>query len=160
MVVGQARAEFRYFPDEGVALFVVVMEMHFDVGDAETHHLGNAVEQIAPVLLLRVEEAVLRALAGGVQWSVIGDARPFVAPMRNAAERCFNRRAHAQRFVVIGDCNPGTLWLRGPDAFPKAVFQIWQKPYFRVTREIHDINLPFASCHSRLKARQKQNKLY
>jgi hypothetical protein len=45
VVVRQAAAIFGHFPDEGVALLVIVMEMHFHVADAQTHHLRYAVEQ-------------------------------------------------------------------------------------------------------------------
>jgi hypothetical protein len=37
--------------------------MHFHVSDAEAHNFRNTVEKIAPVLLLRIKEAVLGALA-------------------------------------------------------------------------------------------------
>ena len=141
VVVGEASAEFGDFADEGVALLVVVMEMHFHVADAETHHFRDAVEQIAPVLLLRVEEAVLWALARGVSGSVVGNARPFVAPARHAAERGFNRSAHAQRFVVIGDGNPGTLRLRGPRAFPQAVLANTAQARFLRVEEASSLSL-------------------
>src|SRR5271170_7369327 len=63
VVVREAAAKFSHFLNEGVALLVVVVQMHFHVANAETHHLRYAFEQIAPVFFLRIEEAVLCALA-------------------------------------------------------------------------------------------------
>jgi hypothetical protein len=63
VVVRQAAAKFSHFLNEGVALLVVVVQMHFHVANAKTHHLRYAVEQIAPVFFLGIEEAVLCALA-------------------------------------------------------------------------------------------------
>src|ERR1035441_6777256 len=93
--------------------------MHFNVADAEAHHLCYAVEQVAPILLLWVEETVLRSLAGSVPRSVVGDSWPLVPPPRHAAERGFNGTTHIQRFVVIGDGNPGTLRLLGMRALDR-----------------------------------------
>ena len=137
VVVRQAAAIFGHFPDEGVALLVIVMEMHFHVADAQTHHLRYAVEQCAPVLLLRVEKAVLWALSGRVSGSVVGNARPTIAPPRHAAQRGFNRSAHAQRLVVIGDGNPRARRPIRRLAFPKAILQIRHKPDFRVSWKLH-----------------------
>ena len=140
--VRESAAVISDFPDKGFALLVVVVEMHFHIANAQTHHFGDAVEQVAPVLLLWVKEAVLRALSSRVPWSVIGNARPFVAPLRHPAERGFNGCAHAQRFVMIGDRNPGALWLCGSQAFPQPVLQIRPEPDFRVSRELHGVDLP------------------
>jgi hypothetical protein len=137
MVAGQTAAVFADLFDEEFALLVVVMEMHFHVGDSQPHHLRNAVEQIAPVLLLRIEEGVLRALARGVPRSVTGNARPHLAPLGHAPQRGLNRCAHAQRFVVIRDGNPGALRLRAPRDLPQAALQIRPKPDIRVARELH-----------------------
>ena len=152
VVAGQALAILSDFQDEGGALFDVVMQMHFHVADSQSHHLRDAVENIPPVLFLRVEKAVLGALARGVTGSVVRNARPPVAPPRQAAEGGFNGGAHAQRFVVIGDGDPGALRLRGPHAFSQAVLQVRKKPDFCMSREVHGIDLPFACPLSRRKA--------
>jgi hypothetical protein len=68
--------------NKGFALLIVVVEVHLDVGDAETHHLGYTIEQVSPILLLRIKETVLGALSRGVPWSVIGNARPRLATSR------------------------------------------------------------------------------
>ena len=119
--------------------------MHFDIAEAETHHLCNAVEQIAPVLLLRIEKTVLRALAGSVGGSVAGDSRQLVSPPRHSAKRDFDRCALTQRFEMIGDGDPGALWLREPQILPQAVPQIRRKPNLRVSRELHRMDLLIAS---------------
>jgi hypothetical protein len=137
VIAGEPPAVFGDFLDKGLALLVVVMEMHFNIADAKMHHLRYAVKQIAPILLLRVEEGVLRTLACGVSGRVLGDAWPLVTPTRDAAERSINRGTHAQRFIVIGDGNPGTLRLREPCTFPKAILQVRYKPEFCVSRELH-----------------------
>jgi hypothetical protein len=95
----------------------IVMNVHFDIADSKTNHLRKAFEQIVPVTFLRVEEAVLGTLAGGVSWSVIGDARPLVTPTPYTVQRSLNRFNLAQRLVMICDGNPGTLGLCGPHAF-------------------------------------------
>jgi hypothetical protein len=46
---------------------------------------------------------------------------------------------------VICDCNPGTLQLCGPQALPQTVLQIGRKPDFRVTRQIHENDIPFCT---------------
>lgn len=55
--------------------------------------------------------------------SVIGDARPLVAPPRHTTQRGFNRSTQAQRLVVIGDGHPGTLRLRGRMLFRRRSFR-------------------------------------
>ena len=137
MVLPQAAAIFGYFPDEGIALLVIVMEVHFHVADAQAHYFCYAVEQCATVLLLRIEEAVLRALPCRVSGSVVGNARPAIAPLCHAAQCGFYRSAHAERLVVIGDGNPRTRRLLRRHTLPKAVLQIRHKPDFRVSRELH-----------------------
>jgi hypothetical protein len=137
VIVRETAAIFSNLADKGLALLVVVMEMHFRVADAETHHLRDAIKQIPPVFLLRVEEAVLRTLARGVSGRVVGNARPLVTPLRDAAERDFKRSTHPHWLVVIGHGNPSTLRLRGPHALPKAILQVRHKPDFCVSRELH-----------------------
>jgi hypothetical protein len=146
VIVLQAAAEFGNFPDKGVALFVVVMQMHFDVADAKPRYLRNAIEQVAPVLFLRIEEAVLGLLAGGVSGRVIGNSRPLIAPPRDAAKRSGAGCTHPQRLVVIGEGNPGALRFCGSQSFAPAVPQIRCKPDFRVTGKIHGFDLPFVRC--------------
>jgi hypothetical protein len=124
------------------------MQMHFHIPDAEPHYLRDAVEQIAPVLFLRVEKAVLGALICGIPWSGVGNARPLLTPLRDAAKRGFNGCAHAQRFVVIGNGNPGTLRLCEPRAFSKAVYQIRQKPNLCVSRKLHEMDFPLVRIGS------------
>src|ERR1035441_9942314 len=96
MVVRETTAVFSHFANEGVALLMIVMKMHFNVADPETYNLCQAIEQVAPVLFLRIEKAVLRALVRGVAGCVIGNPRPPVAPASDSAKRCFKGSAHAQ----------------------------------------------------------------
>ena len=56
VVVRKTAAELRHLLNESFALLVVVMKMHLYVTDAQAHHLGKAVEQISPVLFLRVKK--------------------------------------------------------------------------------------------------------
>ena len=109
VIVGQAIAILRYFLNEGLALFVVVMEMHLDIGNAETHDLRNSVEKVAPVLLLRIEEGVLGLIPCAVSWSILGNPWPFFPPERNARLRSLEGRAHAPGLIVVGDCDPCSL---------------------------------------------------
>jgi hypothetical protein len=137
VVIGETAAVFRDFLNEGVALLVVVMEVHFDVADTEANNLRYTVENIPPILLLRVEKAVLRTLACGISGGIVGNAWPSVAPPRNPAEGGFERNTHAPWFVVIGDGNPRALRLFRLSALPQAVLQIRQEPDFCVSRELH-----------------------
>jgi hypothetical protein len=113
------------------------MQMHFYVADAEPHHLRNTINDISPVLLLRVEEAVLGALPRRISRSVVGNSRPVVTPMRNATESNFNRRTHSEWLIVVCDCYPGTFRLLMPNCLPKTIFQVRREPKFCVSREFH-----------------------
>jgi uncharacterized membrane protein len=84
MIAGEALAELRDLLDKGYALLVVVMEVDLNVSDAKANHLRYPVEQVASILLLRVEEAVLRPLTCRILRSVVGNARPLVTPLRYA----------------------------------------------------------------------------
>lgn len=106
VVIREAMAVFVHLLDEGITLFVVVMQMYFDVANTEANDFRDSVENIPSVLLLRIEKAVLWALPSCVSWSVVGNSWPQVAPTADAAERQFNACTHSQRFIVIGDNNP------------------------------------------------------
>ncbi len=121
VLVRQPAAELVDLLDEALALLVVVVQVHLHVARAQAHHLRNALEQVAPVLFLGVKEAVLGVLAAGVPWAVARNARPTVAPPGDAAQRGFNRGAHAQRLIVIGNENPGALWPGGAQGLAQAV---------------------------------------
>ena len=90
MIARQPKAVFTDFSNKGIPVFVVVMEVYLNVGDAETHNFGKAVEEIATVLLLGVEEAVLWTLTCVIPGRFVGDLRPLVTPGRHAFERCCN----------------------------------------------------------------------
>jgi hypothetical protein len=90
MVIREPAAVFTHLPDEGIALLVVVVEMYLDIADSEAHYFGYVVEQVATILLLRVENAVLGALTCGVSGSVVRNTRPILAPLRHAGKRGFN----------------------------------------------------------------------
>lgn len=68
------------FLDERFALFILVVKMNLDVSDAQANYFSDDVEQFAPILFLRIEEAVLGALARGIARSVVRDTRPLFAP--------------------------------------------------------------------------------
>jgi hypothetical protein len=44
VIVGKPIAELRYFLNERLALFIVVMDMDFDIGNAKTHDLRDPVQ--------------------------------------------------------------------------------------------------------------------
>jgi hypothetical protein len=102
----------------------IVVDMHFDIAYAKTHHLRNAFEQVVPVVFLGVEEAVLRTPARGVPGSIVGNARPLVAPPGHAIERRGDRSGKSQRLVMIGDGNPGALRFCVPNGLPQTIFQV------------------------------------
>jgi hypothetical protein len=126
VIIAQTAAVFGDLPDERLALFVIVVQMHFHVANAQTDYLGYTVKQLAPVFFLRVKKTVLRALASGIPGSALRNARPLVSPLRDAAKRNLNRYTHANRFIVIGDSYPKPLPPRGPQTLPQLVFQIWR----------------------------------
>jgi hypothetical protein len=99
-------------------LLIVVVEVYFDVTDTEAHDLRNPIDNILPVLFLRVEETILRALAIGIARSIVGNSWPHVAPTADAAKRQFHGRTHAQWLVVIGDDDPRAFRLPRLRAFP------------------------------------------
>ena len=137
VVIGETAAILGHFADEGVRLLILVMQVHLDVADAEPHDFGDGVQKIATVLLLRVEEAVLRALAVGIAGSIVGDARPPIAPASDSGERSFDGGAHAEGFVMVGDGNPEALRLWDVNSLSQPVFQVWQEPDSRLSREVH-----------------------
>jgi hypothetical protein len=90
VVVRKAAAVLGNFSNEGVALFIVVMKVHLDITYAEMYYLPYAVEDVSPILFLRVEKAVLRTLAIAISGSIVGNPRPSVTPFRDAGQRGFN----------------------------------------------------------------------
>jgi hypothetical protein len=133
VIIREPAAEFGYLIAEGITalaiereLRFIVMDVHFDIPDSETHHLRDAFDQFGLVTLLRVEKAVLGTLTSGVPGCVIGDARPLFAPARHTVQPSGKGIALAQWLVMIGDGNPGSLGLCGPHAFAQTIFQVWQ----------------------------------
>jgi hypothetical protein len=61
----------------------------------------------------------------------------------DASQRGFHRRARAQRFVMIRDGNPGALRPSRTSASPQAIPEVWPKPEFCVSGELHGIGLPW-----------------
>src|ERR1039458_3558009 len=109
------------------------------------------------VLLLRVEEAVLGALARSISGCVLGNSGPPVTPLPDTIKRNSNRCHLAQRFVVISDSNPCTLWLRGTRKISHAALHVGKKPDFRVSREVHGIDLPLQLAAALHQVRFRQN---
>jgi hypothetical protein len=134
MIILKTVTVLRDFSDEGVSLLVVVMQMHLNVGHTQTHHFGNAIKEITPVFLLRVEKAVLRAHPFAISGSIVGNSRPPLAPPSDARERSYHRSSHAQWFIVVRHSNPSALWLCSQFVLPKAVLQVRHKPDFRMSR--------------------------
>jgi hypothetical protein len=133
VVIDEPRAKLGDFSGKRIAAVGVALEMrfivvdvHFDIAYSKAHHLRNAFNQIVPIVFLRVEEAVLRALVRGIPRGVIGNARPLVAPARNAIQRRPDGLRQTQRLVMICDGNPDALRLCGPNAFPQRIFQVGQ----------------------------------
>jgi hypothetical protein len=157
VVVRETTAELGDLGYEGVGALVMVMQMHIHVGNPEANDFRYAVEQIATVLFLRVEEGVLRPLARSVAGCVIRNPWPFIAPTSDTAKRGLKGSAHAQRLIVIGDRNPCTLRLGAPRAFPQAVLQIRHKPEFCVSRKVHGIDLLFAGYRNWRNSRSGRN---
>lgn len=122
---------------------MIVVEVHFYIAHAETHHLSYAINNVAPVLFLGIEKAVLRTLSGGVWGCVAGNARPFIAPQGYAAERSFNGGMAAERLVMIGDGDPCALWAGGTNAFTQPVLEVRREPEFCVSWKLNSVDLPF-----------------
>ena len=53
-------AELSQLPDEGFAILVLMVQVDLDVSNAKPDDFRDAVEELAPVLFLRVEKAILR----------------------------------------------------------------------------------------------------
>src|ERR1700690_103580 len=109
VIICKARAELRYFLNERLAFFIVVMDMDFNIGNAESHNLRDPVKNVALILLLWIEEAVLGAMAGAVSWSVLGNSRPLFQPLSHTGICGLEGSAHAPWFVVVSDCDPHSL---------------------------------------------------
>jgi len=61
--------------NEGIAFFVVVMEVDLDIRNTETHDLREPVEDFTLVLLLGIEKGVLcgfPAESSGASWATRG----------------------------------------------------------------------------------------
>jgi hypothetical protein len=85
MIVCQATTEVRHLLDECVAFLIIVVQMNFNIANAELHHFCDAIEQFAPVLFLGIKETVLGPLSRGVARSIICDAGPSVTPPADTA---------------------------------------------------------------------------
>jgi len=117
--------------------------MHLDIGNSQAHDFCNAIKNLTLIFILRVEESVLRALSSGVPGSIIGDFRPHSPPLGHALEGVLNGSALPNRFVMVGDGNPGPFGFYGPEIPPYAILQIRPKPYFCMSREDHRVRLTF-----------------
>jgi hypothetical protein len=73
VIASEAPAKLGNFLHERLGLFVVVMQMHFHVGNTEAHNLRDAAEDLGPVFLLRVEKRVLEALTFRIPGSIFSD---------------------------------------------------------------------------------------
>src|SRR4051812_16885006 len=113
------------------------MEVNFDIANAQPRDISNLLHELAVVLLLRIKEAILRAPARSIAWSVVGDSRPPFTPLGHTPQRGFSRRAHPERFIVIRYCEPDTLRRARPNFPAPPVFQIWPKPYLSMPWKLH-----------------------
>jgi hypothetical protein len=113
VILSQSFAELVHFANERVALLIVMMEMDFNIPNAQAGNVRYPLKKIVPVFLLGIEEAVLRGLAIGVSWGIQGNAGPTVAPTRDSAEGLLNRGSHSERFVVVRDGYPDAVNLCG-----------------------------------------------
>jgi hypothetical protein len=82
VVIRETTAKFSDLFAEGIAAFAIesevrfiVMDVHFDIADAETHQFRDAFDYFRLVAFLRVEKAVLGTLASSVSGGVLSDAR-------------------------------------------------------------------------------------
>jgi hypothetical protein len=123
--------------NEGIAFFVVVMEVDLDIRNTETHDLREPVEDFTLVLLLGIEKGVLCGISCGVFRGFMGNAWPFLPPESDAGVRSLEGSAHTPRLVVVGDCDPHSLDLCCPGSFSEMVLEIGQQPDFSVSRELH-----------------------
>ena len=141
VIAGEPAAKLGDLVDEGIALLVVVMQMHLDITKAEANHFGEAFKKLAAVIFLGIEEAVLRALAGGVLRAGGGNARPAVTPTGQTGAGDLLGCAGAQRLEMIGDGNPCAPGFAAVHLLPKAVLQVRQQPDFRVSCKLHEFDL-------------------
>jgi hypothetical protein len=87
MFAAEASAKLAYLLDKSFALLAVMVQMDLDIRNPLARESGNTFQQVAAVLLLRVEKSILGALACGIPGSILGDARPPFAPPRNPRKR-------------------------------------------------------------------------
>jgi len=88
-------------PRGGVA---VVVQVHLDVGQPAARELGQHVDALRVVLLLRVEKGVTRRAAAVVANPIHG-ARIVVQPAPHARQRHVARGVEPKRFEMVGDAH-------------------------------------------------------
>jgi hypothetical protein len=85
VVLCESSAIFADFFSKRFAGLALMMEVDLDVSNAETHHLCERIYQITPILLLRIEEGVLRRLTISVAGHIIRNLWPAVTPATDAS---------------------------------------------------------------------------
>jgi hypothetical protein len=80
--------------------------MDFDIADSLSGHLCERFQQFAPVLLLRVEEAVSRTVARGISRCSICDTGPDLLPTSHTAKSHLHGNLLTKWLVMIRDGNP------------------------------------------------------
>jgi hypothetical protein len=109
VMIGKSSAELRYLLNEGLAFFIVMMNMDFNVRHAEANDLRYSIEDFGLILLLRIKEAVLGAIAGAVSWRIFGNPGPLFTPLSHTGKGSLEGRAHAPGLEVVSDCDPRSL---------------------------------------------------
>jgi hypothetical protein len=114
-----------------------MVKVNLDIAYAAADHLRDTVEQVAPILLLRVKEAVLWRLTVDVLWGIGRDARPTVAPASHSAEGGLHGRSQAQGLIVIRYRNPDAPRGWFARTTPESLLHIGQEPELSMSWKLH-----------------------
>ena len=130
MILGQPLAVIGHFGYERIAVVVIMMEMNFHIGNPKPNDLRDPIQQIPTVFFLRIEKTVLGALTAGISRRIFCNPGPSIPPLRNPSHCLLDRRTHSERFVMVGDRDPGAPRLDRRKPPLKPVFDIRPEPEF------------------------------
>jgi len=137
VVVVEAGGEVAHAGDEVGCGVVEVVEVDFDVHGAVLAEPGYGVEEVALVLLLRIESGEAGRTSGGVFGRGGGDGGPALLPLGHAFVGDVERGVSVG-LEVVGKGDPEALRGASRDGVTGPVAKVGGEPEFQVFRKIHE----------------------
>ncbi len=128
VIVPKPSTEVTDLSNKAFCRLLVVVDVNFDITDSLPRHLREWIEQLCPVFLLRIEEAVTGHATRGISGGSAGNPRPHLLPAGDTLQRRFDRCLLTQRLIMIGDANPQPFWCRSSQQMPGTITEIARKP--------------------------------